>query len=177
MIDIKKFLLPALLVGVVGAYVAYEKLFIGQPQAPAGDDNQTSAPFETIAGNQNPSAGAPAPLPAPTSGYNDGEYTGEFADAFYGPVQVKAIIVGGVITDIQFLQFPNHQGHTLELSNQTRPILKTEAIQVQSADVDIVSGATQTSQAFIQSLASALKKAGSRTQPSIQVTPPRPSGV
>jgi uncharacterized protein with FMN-binding domain len=39
------------------------------------------------------------------------------------------------------------------------PILRGETLKAQSAHIDIVSGATQTSQAYIQSLKGALKKA------------------
>lgn len=91
--------------------------------------------------------------------YKDGVYTGDSADAYYGIVQVKAIITGGKISDIVFLQVPSDLGHTNEVTQYATPILKQEAIQVQSTHVDIVSGATDTSQAFIQSLSSALKQA------------------
>ena len=54
------------------------------------------------------------------------------------------------------------------------PVLKSEALQAQKAEVDIISGATQTSQAFMQSLATALTNAGSQNQIKIEVTPPTP---
>jgi len=97
----------------------------------------------------------------PTSTYKDGTYTGQIEDGFYGNVQVQATIAGGKITNVQFLQYPNEQGHTLEISNQSMPVLTQEAIQTQNANVDIVTGATQTSQAFQESLKSALDKAKS----------------
>lgn len=91
--------------------------------------------------------------------YKDGIYTGQAADAFYGTVQVQAVISGGKITDVQFLQYPNAGGHTSEVSSIALPALKQEAIQAQSANVDSVSGASATSQAFQQSLVSALSQA------------------
>lgn len=95
-----------------------------------------------------------------TSGkYMDGEYTGEVADAYYGNIQVKAVISGGKITDVIFLQYPNDQHESLEINGNAMPILKQEAIQAQSANVDIVSRATDSSNAFIQSMGSALKQA------------------
>ncbi len=93
--------------------------------------------------------------------YKDGDYTGDSVDAYYGNVQVKAIIRGGKITDVQFLDYPQDRRTSINISNRAMPDLKTEAIQAQSAKVDIVSGATQTSQAFIQSLQSALTQAQS----------------
>ncbi|HVN26612.1 MAG TPA: FMN-binding protein [Candidatus Paceibacterota bacterium] len=94
-----------------------------------------------------------------TSLYKNGTYTGTAADAFYGTIQVSAVISGGKLTDVKFLQYPNDPGHTAEVSREALPQLKQEAITAQSATVDIVSGATQDSQAFQQSLASALAQA------------------
>ena len=91
--------------------------------------------------------------------YKDGEYTGESVDAFYGNVQVVAVVRGGRITDVKFLDYPKDRSTSLEISNQAMPLLKTEAIAAQKANVDIISGATQTSEGFIKSLASALAKA------------------
>jgi uncharacterized protein with FMN-binding domain len=94
-------------------------------------------------------------------GLKDGQYTGNAADAFYGYIQVKAIINGGKITDVQFLRYPNDRSTSIAINKQAMPYLKQEAVQAQSAQVNIVSGATDTSQAFIQSMASALSQAQS----------------
>ncbi len=91
--------------------------------------------------------------------YKDGEYTGDITDAYYGNVQVKAVIKDGKISDVQFLDYPKDRGTSLRLSLNAMPILKTEAIAAQNANVNIVSGATQTSEAFNRSLSSALLKA------------------
>ncbi len=91
--------------------------------------------------------------------YKNGAYTGNVADAYYGNVQVKAVISGGRISDVQFLQYPSDRQHSLELSNYAMPVLTQEAIQIQNSNVDIVSGATETSLAFRDSLASALSQA------------------
>lgn len=126
-----------------------------------------SAPSSSgTTGNENPSPTSQSQnqVPSPTasssaSTYKDGAYTGDSANAFYGNIQVQATISGGKITDIQLLQYPNDSGHSTEVSSYALPQLKQEAIQSQNANVDSVSGATQTSQAFVQSLSSALAKA------------------
>ena len=69
------------------------------------------------------------------------------------------MIQGGKLVDCAPLQYPSDNGHSLEISNQALPVLKQEAIQAQGANVNIVSGATQTSQAFQQSLGAALAMA------------------
>lgn len=74
-------------------------------------------------------------------------------------VQVKATIQNGKIVAVDFLQYPNDRRTSQYINSQAMPILQSEAIQAQSANVDIVSGATDTSMAFQQSLASALAKA------------------
>ena len=101
----------------------------------------------------------PAPTPAPKGQYKDGSYTGAVADAFYGPMQVRAVISGGKISDVQFLQYPSDRGTTLRISQNAMPILKQEAIANQSAKVNAISGATQTVDGFVQSLSSALAQA------------------
>lgn len=93
------------------------------------------------------------------SQYKNGEYTGNIADAYYGNVQVKATISGGKITDVQFLDYPNDRQNSIRINTYAMPILKSEAIQAQSAKVDVVSGATATSGAFQESLASTLAQA------------------
>jgi uncharacterized protein with FMN-binding domain len=104
----------------------------------------------------------PVPAAAGTGGrYKDGEYTGIVADAFYGNVQVKAVISGGKITDVQFLDYPQDRRTSVEINSQAMPILKSEVIQSQTAQVDGVSGASQTSRAFRESLQNALSQAKS----------------
>lgn len=101
----------------------------------------------------------PTPAPKPVGQYKDGSYTGSAADAYYGTVQVKAVIQGGKISDVQFLQYPNSRSNSIFINNQAMPLLTQEAIQAQSANVSGVSGATFTSEAFIQSLTVALASA------------------
>ena len=95
----------------------------------------------------------------PTSPYKDGTYTGNQADAFYGNIQVQTVISNGKISDIQFIQYPNDRARSIAINTLAIPSLKQEAIQAQNANVNIVSGATDSSNAFIQSLSSALSQA------------------
>lgn len=95
------------------------------------------------------------------SPYKDGSYVGSAADAVYGNIQVKVTIIDGKITSVTYLQYPHDQDTSVQINQQSDPMLAQEAIQKQSAQVDIVSGATQTSQAFIQSMQAALANAKS----------------
>src|SRR5258708_21704051 len=94
----------------------------------------------------------------PVTSYKDGSYTGSVADAHWGNIQVKAVIQNGKITDVVFLQYPSDLGHSIEINQFADPRLTAEAISAQSANVDIITGATDTSDAFIQSLSDALSQ-------------------
>ncbi len=91
--------------------------------------------------------------------YKDGSYTGLAADTYYGLMQVKAVINGGKITDVIFLKYPNDRPNSIRVNTQAMPYLKAEAIKIQSYDVDTVTGASDSSQGFRESLQSALEQA------------------
>ncbi len=114
------------------------------------------------AGKVQTNSSASAPKSQPTTqgaGYKDGSYTGSQGDAYYGYVQVQVIISGGNITDVQFLSHPSDNPTSNYINSQAMPLLKQEAITAQSASVSGVTGATDTSIAFAQSLQSALSQA------------------
>jgi uncharacterized protein with FMN-binding domain len=96
---------------------------------------------------------------AKANAYRDGNYTGSKVDSEFGPIQVQAVISGGKLTDVKFLQMPNDRQHSIEVTNEAEPLLLQEAVQAQSAQIDTVSGATQDTEAFSQSLQSALSQA------------------
>ncbi len=134
-----------------------EGVVVAPPPSVTSTPQPTSAPVSNgpLVTNTPPTS-----TTAPAKGqYRDGQYTGSVEDAFYGPYQVKAIVSGGKITDIHFLQTPNDRQTSIEINSQASPLLKQEAIQVQSAQVDIISGATQSSEGFQRSLQSALNQA------------------
>jgi len=94
-----------------------------------------------------------------TSGYADGTYTGQDVSMRYGDVQVQVTISGGAVTDVTALQLPNGDGHSSRISSIVEPMLRSEALQAQTASIDLISGATYTSGAYRQSLQSALDTA------------------
>jgi len=91
--------------------------------------------------------------------YNDGTYIGNIADAYYGNVQVQVTISNGRMTDVQFLDYPQDRSTSVRINLRAMPILRQEAIAMQSANVNGVSGASDTSPAFVESLTSALNQA------------------
>jgi uncharacterized protein with FMN-binding domain len=150
----------------------------GQSGAAQVVTTTSPAPSATVASSQTQSSGAaatpastqapattpvatPAPVPVTkqTGQYKDGTYTGSSADAYYGTVQVQAVVQGGKLVTVNFLQYPSDRSTSRYINGQAMPMLQTEAIQAQSASVSGVSGATDTSAAFVQSLGSALSQA------------------
>ena len=82
-------------------------------------------------------------------------------DAYYGLVQIQAVVQGGRLAGIKVLQYPSDRRTSVFINRQALPMLRDEVVTAQSANVDIISGATLTSEAFIRSLDAALRQAKS----------------
>jgi uncharacterized protein with FMN-binding domain len=110
---------------------------------------------------RTPSSTARAATPAPASGaYKNGTYTGGAAQDPFGVIEVAVTISGGKITDVQTIAQPGDR-HSTRINSIALPMLHDQALQVQSAQIDGVSGATWTAQAYAESLQSALDQAKS----------------
>lgn len=150
---------------IIATFVLYCFLHAGSsPVAVVPTTQGTSRPTASSATASPPtetpgSTDTPGVTPAPGSLYKDGSYTGSVADAQWGVVQVKVTIAQGKITNVQFLQYPSDRSRSVYINSIADPQLTSEAIQAQSANVDIVTGATDSSDAFIQSLTDALSQA------------------
>lgn len=94
--------------------------------------------------------------------YRDGTYRGRTYSAYYGQVQVAAQIRQGQLYYVDVLKKPFDHRTSRIIARRALPRLESEVIRAQSANVDIVSGATLTSEAFLRSLDSALHKARRR---------------
>lgn len=100
------------------------------------------------------------PTPVAASGLHDGTWTGadELAGR-YGDVQVQLVVSGGRITDVRALVMPTDRPRSAQISQDAGPQLRSEVLQAQSAQIDTVSGATYTSDAYAQSTQAALDQA------------------
>ena len=130
--------------------------------APVGRQPAATAPPTTGASGSSPTTAAPTGAGTPTTTAPSGQaktYDGQVFENQYGPVQVRVVMQGGRITDIQALQMPVDHQRSAEISQYAEPYLRQEALQAQSAQIDIVSGATFTSENYAQSLQSALDQA------------------
>jgi len=85
-------------------------------------------------------------------------FKGPTEQSQYGPIQVSIVVKSKKITTVNVANSPP-DARAVTLQGQAIPVLKRETLKAQSAKINTVSGATQTSQAFVQSLQSAIKKA------------------
>lgn len=100
----------------------------------------------------------PSPSPSPRAA-DAGSFTGADVPNRFGDVQVRVVITGGRISDVQALRLPSDRAQSAYISQVAGPMLRTEALQAQSANIDIISGATYTSESYAQSLETALRLA------------------
>lgn len=118
---------------------------------------ETPTPAPTASG---PAANSPTATTAPASvDLRDGTIDGAVVDTRWGTVQVQVTIAGGAITDVAALQLPSGDHHSADISQRVEPLLRSSALAVQGAEIDVVSGATYTSLAYAQSLQAALDAA------------------
>jgi uncharacterized protein with FMN-binding domain len=129
-----------------------------------------------VAGGALPSAGLPAASssasaqpgqstsapPNPSSGSSTKTVAGVAVQTQYGVVQVQAKVSGTRILNVSFLQLTAYDGRSQQINSDAAPILLQETLSAQSPHIDTVSGASYTSEGYVQSLQSALDKVGIR---------------
>jgi uncharacterized protein with FMN-binding domain len=93
-----------------------------------------------------------------TKGIADGSYTGPAVDAYWGLVQVKANIQGGKLVSVDVLKYPSGKNTSRRINRYALPVLEQEVVSAQSSNVNLVSGATLTSRAYLRSLSGAIAK-------------------
>lgn len=154
--------------GFILVFTGYALFQNGAGQTPVSADSVTASSATQTTTTNTTTASAPPPkktvAAAGTSAtsqgqYRDGTYTGSSANAYYGYVQVRVTITNGRIADVAFLNYPQDRGTSRNINSYAMPQLTQEAIAAQSASVNGVSGASDTSAAFRQSLSSALTQA------------------
>lgn len=138
------------------------------------EDGEDDDDFRRIVVSNKPASSSPATVvttvpsavpavistPSVSNGqYKDGTYTGQVADAYYGNVQVQLVVASGKIAKVNVLQFPGDNGTSKYINGQAMPMLQQEVIKAQNGNINAVSGASASSQAFSQSLNSALQQA------------------
>jgi uncharacterized protein with FMN-binding domain len=87
-------------------------------------------------------------------------YTGSAVQTRYGPVQVQITVKSGEVASASAVVYPTNSPLDAQINSYAIPALDSEAASAGSASIDMVSGATFTSEGYISSLQSALDQAG-----------------
>ncbi|MCW2527972.1 MAG: putative FMN-binding protein [Pseudonocardiales bacterium] len=123
---------------------------------PTPTSSTASGPPNTGQSTTTPSSSPSTPAVTATAK----TYNGSAAQTRYGTVQVAVTITGGKITNVAFVQLTSHDGRSADINSQAAPLLLRETLSAQSSNIDTISGATYTSEGYLQSLQSALDQAG-----------------
>jgi uncharacterized protein with FMN-binding domain len=154
--------ITALVATVVGVawVVTYRVTPHARPVAAAAPAEQpTPADTPTPAASATPATAATAtPTPVPTNKPANGSFTGALIPTQFGDVQVRVVITSGRVTDVSALQMPTDRARSAEITQYVTPVLHDEVIQAQSARIDVISGATFTSEAYAESVNDALRQ-------------------
>jgi uncharacterized protein with FMN-binding domain len=117
----------------------------------------------TSSGSAPPDRSPSSPTSPAASGANAArKYVGTAVQTRYGIVQVAANVSGSRIASVSFVQLTAFDGRSQQINSDAAPLLLQETLKAQSAHIDAVSGATYTSDGYVQSLQSALDQAGLR---------------
>jgi len=135
---------------------------ISSASAPASQaaPEEQSTPSDDGTGSADSGSTDSGSTDSGSSGTTASAVDGDVADTRWGPVQVAVSVAGGKVTDVQVVESPSDNPRDEEINSYALPILIQETLSAQSADIDMVSGATVTSDGYIRSLQSALDRAG-----------------
>lgn len=107
-----------------------------------------------LSSSSTPAAGATL------ASLKSGTFSGKREYAYYGYVKVQAIIQNGSLQDIKVVEYPSDNGRSRYINGIALPYLIQETVSANTWKVDLISGATFTSVAFLRSLQEAMKAAG-----------------
>ena len=125
----------------------------------ASYDTKPPATFNPNSALRRPAeraAATPAPRPRPPGTISG---RGPLLTTPFSTIQVQAWVHRGRLVDVKTLYLTGNDAHTNALNKRAEPILRREALEAGSADIDTVTGATYTSESWRDSLAAAIEAA------------------
>jgi uncharacterized protein with FMN-binding domain len=131
----------------------------GTASSGSGSSSGTGTAGSASSGTSGSGAAGSGSQAASSSALKDGTFTGAAESTRFGNVQVQLVVSGGKISDVKALQLTDAERRSQMISATAAPILRSEVLQAQSGNVDTVSGATVTSDAYLSSLQAALDAA------------------
>lgn len=135
-------------------------LSIGSPASPATTTPTTSPPATAAPGSGGSSSTSAPGTTAPASSSATRTATGQDVQYRYGDIQLKVTEKGTRITNITVVSNNGIDPRSQMINQEAVPMLQSQAMQLQSANIDGVSGATFTSMAYADALQSALQQLG-----------------
>lgn len=129
----------------------------GSAATPGTGSGSGASTTTTTTGSAGPTA-PPSAGNGTTGRYADGTWTGQAVDEPWGPFQVQVVVSHGSIVNVAVVESPTDR-HSSGINRQAVPILTEATVAAQAPTVDVVSGATWTSESYAASLQSALDAA------------------
>jgi uncharacterized protein with FMN-binding domain len=126
--------------------------------SPSGSSSGTGAGTGSTTGSSS-GAGSSSTSTLGASAKAGGTYAGTAVETRFGTVQVQVTIKAGVITDVTALHLTDQEQRSVQISARAAPLLRSEVLSAQSANVQTIGGATYTSEAYLTSLQAALDAA------------------
>jgi uncharacterized protein with FMN-binding domain len=130
------------------------------PSEPATTPSSSASSRTRSSGTSSSTPRPATPSASPSASAGTESYTGAVAATRWGPVEVQITVTAGRITSVSVPQAPSGNPKDIEINDRALPILVAETLDAQSAKIDMISGATVTSDGYVQSLQSALDAAG-----------------
>jgi uncharacterized protein with FMN-binding domain len=131
------------------------------PSSPASTTTSTARNGSGPRSTTTTTAPAGAGSPSSTTGTpGSTTYTGDAAQTRYGPVEVEITVTNGQLSAAQAVEYPTESPRDRQINAWAVPELNQEATAAKNAKIDMLSGATYTSDGYATSLQSALDKAG-----------------
>lgn len=135
----------------------------GPADEPTGEDGSSATAQLTLTSTVPELSGEPGGATAteapPAGSVEDGTYQGDGFVNRWGVVQVAVTYLGGSITDVQVLRYPDGDRRSVSINQRALPQLEEAVLAAQSADISSITGATYTSRSYRQSLQSAIDAA------------------
>lgn len=121
-------------------------------------EGASPTPSTSVTPTTPPATAPPTDVAVEVSGYADGAYLGTSEYTEWGDVQVQVTISNGAIVEVVAVEYPTDR-KSRSINGRAVPMLEAQAVALQSAELDVVSGATYTSRTYADSLQAALDQA------------------
>jgi uncharacterized protein with FMN-binding domain len=128
-------------------------------ESPSGAGTTPNAGAATTTPSSTASPSSQASSGSSSRSTSSGTYTGAAVDTRWGTVQVRITVADGKITAADAIQYPTENPKDQQINAYAIPQLNAEVVNAQSAQIDSVSGATVTSDGYLESLQSAIDQA------------------